>query len=1078
METVKKSNTKLTNLLGFEREMQTKWEQEKAFEQDCTDESIEKYMVTFPYPYMNGRLHLGHTFTLVKCEFSVGYQKLLGKKCLFPFGLHCTGMPIKACADKLKREMEDFGYPPKFPSAEETLEAKMEELEKETKDFEIKDKSKSKKSKAVNKTGSFTYQWQIMQSLGLSDEEIKQFAEPLHWIKYFSPAAIADLKTMGLKADWRRSFVTTEVNPYYDSFVRWQFNHLKKKNKIQFGKRYTIFSPKDNQPCMDHDRASGENAGPQEYTLIKLRIIEEVLPEKLKPFGDKPIFLVAATLRPETMYGQTNCWVHPDIKYILFETVDNEYYISTRRAARNMAYQEITATYGSYTALAEMSGAEILGLKLKAPLSSLPVVYSLPMMTIKEDKGTGIVTSVPSDSPDDYAALTDLKNKKPLREKYKITDEMVLPFEPIPILEIEGFGTLAAPKVCQDLKIQSQNDHVKLQEAKEKVYMKGFYEGVLIVGEYAGKKVQEVKKKIQAEMIQSKEARIYEEPEKTIISRSNDECVVALCDQWYLDYGNEDWKVQVGEALKNVETYHEESRRNFKATLDWLEGHACSRSYGLGTKLPWDPQYLIESLSDSTIYMAYYTIAHYLQGDIYGSTPGLANLSAGELTDEFWDYVFFSNSPLPKHLEYKSDVLQKMRKEFNYWYPVDLRSSGKDLIANHLTYYLYNHCAIWQDEPNKWPRTIRANGHLMLNSAKMSKSTGNFLTLTDAILKYSADGMRMTLADAGDSVEDANFEEKVADANLLTLYAFYEWCKEMVETKSSLRDENSPRDQQYADKVFESQINKCVVDAKVHYDNMMYKEVLKVGFFELQRAKDRYKELCFEPLHAGLVFRFIEVQLILLSPICPHICEYIWTNLLKKPTSILDARWPTVGEIDANLLKSASYLMDAAHEFRNRQKTFVLAKQKSMPKTATPGEAPPQLNPVRGKIYIAKTYPEWQQIVLDTLKAMYSKNNTWPDNKLVAGEFAKNEKLKKHQKKVMPFVAYLKEQSVEKGASVLNQTLDFDEIEVLNTNFNYLKKTLNLNELEILDKPELTGDAKTDQSLEEITPTRPLIFYE
>ena len=53
-----------------------------------------------------------------------------------------------------------------------------------------------------------------------------------------------------------------------------------------------------------------------------------------------------------------------------------------------------------------------MGLPLKAPLTSYDVVYTLPMLTIKEDKGTGVVTSVPSDSPDDYAALRDLQRKK------------------------------------------------------------------------------------------------------------------------------------------------------------------------------------------------------------------------------------------------------------------------------------------------------------------------------------------------------------------------------------------------------------------------------------------------------------------------------------------------------------------------------------------------------------------------------------------------------------------------------------------------------------------------------------------
>lgn len=75
--------------------------------------------------------------------------------------------------------------------------------------------------------------------------------------------------------DWRRTFITTDANPYYDSFIRWQFQHLRDRGKIMYGKRFTIYSPRDGQPCMDHDRAVGEGVGCQEFTLIKLKVLEK-----------------------------------------------------------------------------------------------------------------------------------------------------------------------------------------------------------------------------------------------------------------------------------------------------------------------------------------------------------------------------------------------------------------------------------------------------------------------------------------------------------------------------------------------------------------------------------------------------------------------------------------------------------------------------------------------------------------------------------------------------------------------------------------------------------------------------------
>ncbi len=321
---------------------------------------------------------------------------------------------------------------------------------------------------------------------------------------------------------------------------------------------------------MDHDRSSGEGVGPQEYTLIKMRVMEP-LPAALASFKDIPVYLVAATLRPETMYGQTNCWVHPDMKYVAFRCFKgSEIFVCTRRAARNMAYQAFTAADGQIDAVAELTGQDIMGVALKAPLAPFDKIYTLPMLTIKEDKGTGVVTSVPSDSPDDFAALRDLKNKQAFREKYGIRDEMVLPFDPVPIIEIPDFGNLSAVTACERLKVQSQNDRDKLAEAKELVYLRGFYEGKMLVGEHAGKSVQEAKPLLKDYLVSSGQAVLYMEPEKTIISRSGDQCVVALCDQWYLDYGEKEWREITTRCLDNADCYHEEVSKSIHYVLKCL----------------------------------------------------------------------------------------------------------------------------------------------------------------------------------------------------------------------------------------------------------------------------------------------------------------------------------------------------------------------------------------------------------------------------------------------------------------------------------------------------------------------------
>ena len=136
--------------------------------------------------------------------------------------------------------------------------------------------------------------------------------------------------------------------------------------------------------------------------------------------------------------------------------------------------------------------------------------------------------------------MLDLR-KKP--DFYKI-DPSWAAIDPIPVLTTPTYGDLTAPTLVHQMKIQSQKDTKQLAEAKEIVYKEGFYSGTMLVGEFKGEPVQDAKNKVKAAMINAKVAFAYAEPEGPVISRSQDECVVALMDQWYLDYGESAWRAE------------------------------------------------------------------------------------------------------------------------------------------------------------------------------------------------------------------------------------------------------------------------------------------------------------------------------------------------------------------------------------------------------------------------------------------------------------------------------------------------------------------------------------------------------
>jgi len=1078
------------------------WEVRKPGEVN-PEPTKEKYFITFPYPYMNGRLHIGHLYSMTKAEIYARFKKLQGYHVLWPFGLHCTGMPIMAAADKLKNERDGF------------VRDEVDSSPSQDKEIELtksKHTSGREKTKITAKTGGLKKQSDIMRSLGIPEEEIFDFADPEKWLHYFPEHCLSDLKKVGFSGDLRRSFITTDANPYYDSFIRWQFTTLKERGYIGYGLRPTIYSPTDNQPCLDHDRASGEGAMPQEFTNIKVKI-NEPDEEWIKAAGGedtKKVFnLVCSTLRPETMYGQTSVFVLPHGDYVMTYALSEkqppseddtcarikmtreeaqskctDIYLISERSARNMMYQGIVPMdpeTKTFHHLMSVKGFDLLGRALTAPLTSAPVIYSLPMSTISMDKGTGIVTSVPSDSPDDYITVRELKNNEELRSKYKrITMEMIdIANTIIPIIEIPGIGNQSAVTVSEAMGIKNPNDKTKLTEAKAETYTKGFYEGTLIVGEFKGTPVCDCKTVVRGKLMQDGDAMIYHEPDNKVTSRSGDDCVVAQLNQWYLKYGDESWKKNVRDWIKDgLNTFNETAKQQFVGTVDWLDSWACTRNYGLGTRCPWEPDQLIESLSDSVIYYAYYTVKHLLHSDIYGNCPGELDIKSEQLTHSFWSYIFGIEKDVSEDMIKAGVSLEKAercREEFNYWYPMDFRASAKDLIPNHLTMSLFHHEAIWPGQAHtRQNQAYFVNGHVLVDNQKMSKSLGNFITLAEAVDTYTADGVRIGCAVAGDTMTDANFERSVAENALLKLYTVVTHCQGYLTGKYPYR----PAESEYTaiDKMFLAQIASNAKDGQYYFNNMKYREAMRAVYFEMLNIEGRYLVNCSADgllPHPEIHRQWMSTFAICLSPVAPHICEHIWMNLLKNDTLVSENKWPEM-EIDKSDVLKAEKLSHIIEDIKRIVERSKKGKKASQSFKST-------------VVYVRKEFLPWQNDVLSILRDVCVFDNEQRLSNLdeASANLRANPKLKELPKKqqgisLMFGIFHLKEEVSKYGKRALDSDMVIDEMELLIQFKTIVQLACGTDSVEFVDANEgvdHSEDRSKGKFRAESRPNKPSCFF-
>jgi leucyl-tRNA synthetase len=793
----------------IEKKWQKKWNESQIFQAE--PDKREKFFITIPYPYLNGNLHAGHTRTFTIGDVVARHKRMLGYNVLYPMGFHVTGTPIVGLAELIANR------DPQTMDVYERLH-------------------------------------------GIPGDILPTLDTPEKIVDYFKCESEKAMRNIGYSIDWRRKFTTTD--PTYKKFIEWQYIRLEEKGLIVKGSHPVKWCPNDNNPVEDHDILYGEEATIVEYTLIKFRYKDLVLP--------------CATLRPETTHGVTNLWINPDVTYVKAKVTqgeNEEFWVVSKEAFRKLTFTDRTVEY-----VEDIPAKSIIGIKLTNPVTGDKII-SLPASFVRPENGSGIVMSVPAHAPFDYLALRDLYDAD--LSEYGINEDL-RNIKLISLIKVPEFGEFPAKEIVESMGITSQKDP-KAEEATKIVYRREFHGGVLkeLTGKYEGQAVSKIKDILTRDFISSNAGETFYEFSEPVVCRCGTPCVVNMVKgQWFLNYSNPEWKAKVYKCLDQMRIIPEEYRVEFENKVDWLKDKACARRKGLGTRLPFDKEWLIESLGDSTIYMSYYVIARFIEN---------GELKIENLTLSFFDYVLLGKGDLAAasaDTGLSPELLEEIRRHFNYWYPVDLRSSGKDLVPNHLLFFLFHHVALFEEE--KWPKALAVNGFVSLEGQKMSKSKGPILTMESAVSKYGADITRMYILSTAEQTQDADWQRTGIESARRQVDRFYSFANSVIE--SGKRADLSTELKQI-DHWILSRIQNYIRDTNAALYSIQTREAIQNSFFLLQNDVKWYQRRGGETL----LYYVLDNWVRLMSPFTPHLCEEIWEAMgHKDPISL--AQYPLYNE--------------------------------------------------------------------------------------------------------------------------------------------------------------------------------------
>ena len=814
--------------------IQSKWQEEwkKAELGKATaQKNKEKFMMIFAYPGISGFLHVGHMRGFSYTDAICRYERLNGKEVLFPVGTHASGNQAISFANKIKNNDQDW----------------------------------------IN----------YLKNNGCSEEKLKELTNPERIIEYFNEVYVNDYwKKFGFLCDWDRFTCTTF--PDYEKFIQWQFKKLYNKNllvqKPYFATACVTCGPVAVDPS-ETDISKGGTAEKQEYTLLKFKYNDD--------------YLIAATLRPETIYGQTNLWINPDAEYVRIE-VNDETWIVSKEAADKLSFQKDDILLKE-----DVDPKKIIGQKAIAPGIEREIII-LPAKFCDPKIGSGIVTCVPSDAPYDYIALKELQNNTEELSKYNLDIDEVKDIGLIPIIKSKGYGDFPAKEIIEKLKIKDQNDP-QLEEATKEIYKAGFHTGVMMdtCGKFSGKRVEEAKELMKAELLESGKADLMHDLTEEVICRCGGKVIIKrIDDQWFIKYSDPELTERSKEQAHEMKIYPKEYYENIPAVLDWFNDRACARlGNWCGSKFPFDDRWTVEPISDSTLYPVYYLVAKFVNN---------GTLTVEDLTEEFFDYVFLGEGK-------GKDEWKVVKEEFDYFYPLDLNLGGKEHKTVHFPVFLMNHVAILPEE--KWPRGIFVNWWVTGKGSKISKSKGGAVPIPEAVEKYGVDAMRLYYAHIGSPHVDVVWTEEI----VLNYKNSLERIVSLVEQLQTLDGKSKSVDEWILSRMHEhvKQIN----NSMKNYD---LRELASTVYFTIYDDLRWYLRRGGE--NKNTIKKVLNVWTKLMNPITPHLSEEI--NLTEELVSA--SSWPEVDKDKVSLKANAGeeIVRKAMEGMRNVLKLAKLEKAK------------------------------------------------------------------------------------------------------------------------------------------------------